>query len=397
MTDEPTTRAHPTLAAAVRHKRQALVLPLLFIAVGAVGTGLGMLVVLQRPLLNTLAAVVPFSILLLLGVWFLSWLDRWEPEPPRFAIGAFLWGAGVSALISGVVNTVYLDITQDLSATAMYSAPLIEESTKALFLYVVLLSTRRGRAELNSLTDALVYGGMVGLGFAWIEHISYALSVETLEEATPIIIGRIVLTSYLHPVLTMVVAVGIWAGVTSRGARRVLAPFMAWLLAVGLHFLHNGSYELLGPWGIAVAAFAEFVAFVTLLVLGVRSRRAERTEIVRQLPAMVHFRWITPLEAGWLADASARKRMLGSAGVQRRTLHDFIQNATELALLRGRLDAMPPGTHPVELLQLHGELADLVAHQRPVVQDILARSNGWHTLEARSGPSWGARPGDGEP
>ncbi|SDY58072.1 Membrane proteinase PrsW, cleaves anti-sigma factor RsiW, M82 family [Tessaracoccus flavus] len=372
-------------------------LPLLFIAVGAIGTALGMLVVLHRPLPNTLAAVVPFTVILLIGVWFLNWLDRWEPEPPRFAIGAFLWGAGVSALISGVVNSLYLGITQDLSATAMYSAPLIEESTKALFLYVVLLSTRRGRAEFNSLTDALVYGGLVGLGFAWIEHIGYALSVETLEESTPIIIGRIVLTSYLHPVLTMIVAVGIWAGVTSRGAGRRLRPFMAWLVAVGLHFLHNGSYELFGPWGIAIAAVAEFVAFVTLIVLGVRSRRAERAEIVRQLPAMVHFGWITPLEAGWLADAPARKRMLGSAGAQRRTLHDFIQNTTELALLRGRLDAMPPGSHPIELLQLHGELADLVAHQRPVVQGILARSNGWHTLEARPGPSWGAPTGDGGP
>src|SRR5918996_3625148 len=33
------------------------------------------------------------------------WIDRWEPEPPRLLLFAFLWGAGFAALSSLIVNT----------------------------------------------------------------------------------------------------------------------------------------------------------------------------------------------------------------------------------------------------------------------------------------------------
>ena len=32
------------------------------------------------------------------------WLDRWEPEPPRLLILAFLWGASVAVLLSVVLE-----------------------------------------------------------------------------------------------------------------------------------------------------------------------------------------------------------------------------------------------------------------------------------------------------
>ena len=28
------------------------------------------------------------------------WLDRWEPEPPRLLVLAFLWGASVAVVVS---------------------------------------------------------------------------------------------------------------------------------------------------------------------------------------------------------------------------------------------------------------------------------------------------------
>lgn len=367
--------------------------PLVFLVLGGVGTLVGMLVFLERPLLQSVLAVVTFTALLAVGVWFLRWLDRWEPEPPLFVVGAFLWGAGVSALISGIVNTVVFYATQSEAAAAMFSAPLIEESTKGLFLVIVLLSTSRGRAEFNSLTDAIVYGGMVGLGFAWIEHIGYALMPETMAESAEIIMVRLLLVAYLHPMLTAMVAIGIWAGVNARGAMRFGWPFLAWALAVGLHFLHNGSVELLGDGGLLVAGVIELIIFLGLILMGVRARRGERDTVAGQLPALVHFGWITPLEAGWLHDLAARRRMVASAGRHRRLLRDFIQNVTELALLRGRLDSARRGDEPPAWVALHGELAELVAHQRPEVHRILSGVNGWAPVQGRSGPSWGAPPG----
>ena len=32
------------------------------------------------------------------------WLDRWEPEPPRLLVLAFLWGASVAVVISTILQ-----------------------------------------------------------------------------------------------------------------------------------------------------------------------------------------------------------------------------------------------------------------------------------------------------
>ena len=34
------------------------------------------------------------------------WLDRWEPEPPRLLVLAFLWGASVAVVIASVLQLV---------------------------------------------------------------------------------------------------------------------------------------------------------------------------------------------------------------------------------------------------------------------------------------------------
>jgi RsiW-degrading membrane proteinase PrsW (M82 family) len=59
-------------------------------ALNPVGTTIGFI-------LSTLAmAVVLFAYL---------WLDRWEPEPPRLLILAFLWGASVSVVLAVVLGS----------------------------------------------------------------------------------------------------------------------------------------------------------------------------------------------------------------------------------------------------------------------------------------------------
>ena len=34
------------------------------------------------------------------------WLDRWEPEPPRLLVLAFLWGASVAVVIASILQLV---------------------------------------------------------------------------------------------------------------------------------------------------------------------------------------------------------------------------------------------------------------------------------------------------
>jgi protease PrsW len=113
-------------------------------------------------------ASIATAVVLLAYLWF----DRWEPEPPRLLIFAFVWGASISVVISlglELASTPWLG-KEGFAAMAV-GPPVIEEAAKGLFL--LFMMTGRRRNELNSLTDCLVYAGFVAAGFAWLENIFY--------------------------------------------------------------------------------------------------------------------------------------------------------------------------------------------------------------------------------
>ena len=100
------------------------------------------------------------------------WLDRYEPEPKSaaghgLALGRFrrdrggAAAAGARRLVRAASPT-----TQSLAVVA----PVTEEASKGLFLFLLLWWRR---AELDGILDGIVYAGMVGIGFAFIENILY--------------------------------------------------------------------------------------------------------------------------------------------------------------------------------------------------------------------------------
>ncbi|MDG1481439.1 MAG: PrsW family intramembrane metalloprotease [Myxococcota bacterium] len=124
-------------------------------------------------ILATLTAV-PYGLLLL-------WLDRNEPEPATLLITAFLWGACVSTMISGEVNSGVANLAFNLTGdpfiadfmAASFSAPFIEEITKG---FAVLLLFTLFHKEFDNVLDGIIYGAIIGLGFAWFENITYYLN-----------------------------------------------------------------------------------------------------------------------------------------------------------------------------------------------------------------------------
>src|SRR6202171_3383726 len=126
-------------------------------AVNPVGTGIGFAL---------------SSVAMTIVVLAYLWLDRGEREPPPVLVLAFLWGASVAVVISTILQlTIEAAINPGQPDTVspwsvVLGAPLTEEAAKGLFL--VLMMTGWRRIELNSLTDCLVYAGLVGAGFAWL-------------------------------------------------------------------------------------------------------------------------------------------------------------------------------------------------------------------------------------
>ena len=86
-----------------------------------------------------LVAIIP----LLVIVPTLLWLDRFEAEPARYLVFAFLWGSLVAVVGAFFLNTYGLRLlvesqwTDPLETGAVYVAPFTEETLKGLGVLLV--------------------------------------------------------------------------------------------------------------------------------------------------------------------------------------------------------------------------------------------------------------------
>ncbi|WP_159797709.1 PrsW family intramembrane metalloprotease [Puerhibacterium puerhi] len=337
----------PRAILAGRSTARPSVLTILVIAISSVCllVALGV-IALEGPsfVVGLLLALLPLP-LLLSGILA---LDRLEPEPPDALVLAFLWGAGVAVLVAMFVNTLGYellleplfgpDLGQYLSATL--GAPVVEETLKGAVLFGMLWLRRH---ELNGPTDGIIYGSMVGLGFATVENVSYYTMTAQVGQLEATFLARGILTPLLHPLCTSLTGVGIAAAATRRpGAGRLAPAFLGLLGAMALHALWNGATA----FGFAGVLFAYGVGFVVLVVLlvVVRVDRARTVAMVgRYLPPYAMTGAVTAQEVRMLSSMPARRaarvwaRAAGGTATAR-AMTDYQQAAVELALLHQRAD-----------------------------------------------------------
>ena len=78
------------------------------------------------------------------------------------------------------------------------------------------MMTGRRRSELNSLTDCLVYAGLVGAGFAWLEDILYIAGGESLGDSLLTAAVRLIMGPFAHSLFTTMFGIGVWFALKSR-------------------------------------------------------------------------------------------------------------------------------------------------------------------------------------
>ena len=387
----PMPRTRPVL-----RKKQVLALPIITIILGSLVMGFFVLATVMGNKGIAVLAIVLSATLSSIGILLLLWLDRWEPEPPHLLVAAFFWGGGVSLVLVLILSAFVEPLGSGDFFSAVIAAPLTEETSKGLFLVLILLASRRGRAEFNSLTDALVYAGFIGIGFSFVEDMMYIAGQNSVGEALTLAGIRLGLGAFSHSIYVSMTAIGLWKGMNSSGAMRVIWPFLGWCGAVALHAIHNGStFFGTGAYFLALV-FVAFPALVFLIVIGVRSSRREGKVVRQQLPAMVHAGWITPTEAGWLGNLRGRKEQLRSANAQgpeeKQRLRAFRDNVTELAFVRDRLDEQQRRRQPLspELLAQHDDLVTLIRNSQQWVQQRLEpHAGGWQTMQGQPGTVYG--------
>ncbi len=237
-------------------------------------------------LLSIVAAAIPT----LVYVGLIYWVDRYEKEPLWLLSAAFLWGALPSIILAYVGNTIlsipfYL-LADETTADALVGsliAPPVEESIKGLALLGIFLLWRD---EIDSPLDGIIYGAMVGMGFAMVENVFYFVNVFAeggLEAWSMNVFLRAVVFGLNHALFTSMTGLGIAvARLSNRTAVKIAAPVLGWSAAVFLHFVHNAAVSF-GNAFCFVALLTDWGGVWLTVVIIAWSLVQERRWIVRYL------------------------------------------------------------------------------------------------------------------
>jgi RsiW-degrading membrane proteinase PrsW (M82 family) len=303
-------------------------------------------------------------------------LDRYEKEPMRTVLAAYAWGAVGAVLLALVLEIITGSLlfaaigNQDAAdvLTSVIGAPLIEETTKGIALLGLVWFFGR---ELDDTLDGLVYGALVGLGFAMTENVLY-LGSEYIDAGASglgqLFVARVVLDGFGHAVYTATTgaAIGWSRSRYGAGGMRYVVPVIGWSLAVLQHALWNSSLLLFGgiigenPSIIKVVLWqAPILTFSALLVLYIIARVSGKRELEtmrEQLAPEVAQGVLTPQEYQMLTSDELRERALDEATRKggregRDRLRRFMQAAAELAFRKYHLsrgERLPPGQESPE-------------------------------------------------
>jgi protease PrsW len=338
---------HPLVP--VRRPKIRTALLWITVVVVLVGSGLFSLLAITREtgVLGLVTGAVLAAIPVFPVVATFLWLDRYEAEPPSLLALAFAWGAGVATFGALVINTASLVAIKsaggDLTTTAVFVAPFVEEAFKGSAVLLILVLRRK---EFDGVVDGIVYAGMAGIGFAFVENVLYlgrALSETGSTGTVFTFVLRCVVSPFAHPLFTAATGIGIGLAVRSRNPLvKIAAPVLGYCVAVLLH----GAWNLSAASGLAGFASAYvllqvpvFIAFATLAIV---ARRREGHLVARHLAVYGSTGWLTPAEVAMLSSLPARRdarNWAARTGGQdaRRAMRDFQELGSELAFLRERM------------------------------------------------------------
>jgi RsiW-degrading membrane proteinase PrsW (M82 family) len=226
-------------------------------------------------------------------------VDRFEKEPAKYLIAAFLWGAIPAALLSLftqlilAVPTVALAGEQgtNLIAVVVY-APVTEEIFKGLAVAMFYLWRKR---EFDGWIDGIVYGSTVGFGFAFVENVLYLSQAPTFGDWLTLFFLRVIVLGFMHGFYTSLIGIGFGLARDARSNTRKLLLILAGFgLAILTHAIHNASIALADIVGIGTlcGGLLNYILLFTLLVglkrVGVRhERQMFKTYLVDEVPAVI--------------------------------------------------------------------------------------------------------------
>ncbi len=231
--------------------------------------------------ISALAAIIPMAAYLV----FIWWFDRYDREPFKLVLQNYLWGA-IGAIIFAVLGSIIFSTIlsqfvlnkDELNYLGtIVVAPVVEEITKGIFLLITVTSRK-----FDNMTDGIVYGGAIGLGFGMTENFLYFISFgTTVSDWITIVIIRTLFSAVMHSVATA--TFGAFLGYAKfKGAKhRILLPLIGLTLAILLHFFWNYSVSFKST--ALTGFFFMFITIIIFLAIFTASVKNDRKQIFAEL------------------------------------------------------------------------------------------------------------------
>jgi RsiW-degrading membrane proteinase PrsW (M82 family) len=186
-------------------------------------------------------------LILLIAVWVVIQIDQYEKEPLPMLLGALMWGALPSTLLSFLLLT---------SSNTLLVA-FIEESIKLLLISIYFITSRH---ELDNPIDSILYSLLIGLGFNFTETFIYSIIQPDLLST----IFRSLFLGANHGLWTSVAALGLYNGYQHKSFTYAIGGITS---AVGLHYLYNTSIILGLPMSIILLGCLFQLGFFILYIM----------------------------------------------------------------------------------------------------------------------------------
>ena len=233
---------------------------------------------------SAIAAFVPMFIYLLL-IWR---FDHYDREPFILIIRNYLWGA-LGAIFFALVGSYVLSFFVSLfvhnpeSLTRIETiiiAPFVEEATKGIFLLMTISSRK-----FDNMTDGIVYGGAIGLGFGMTENFLYfTANTGSFNTWVTLVIIRTLFTSVMHCVSTATLGAFLGYAKFKNIYYKLTFPFLGLASAIFIHFAWNLmiSYDKTEPLGFLFMLITILIFIVVFSISVSNDKRIIYNELLEE-------------------------------------------------------------------------------------------------------------------
>ncbi|NOY05642.1 MAG: PrsW family intramembrane metalloprotease [Chlorobi bacterium] len=272
-------------------------------------------------------AVVPMVFYL----WMVWLMDRYDREPIGLLMLHFLWGA-LGAVFFGIIGSIILSalVGTNEFGDAIFVAPVVEEITKGILLFATVRMRR-----FDNITDGIVYGMAIGLGFGMTENFLYFLSAQTVGDWVFLVIVRTLFSAVMHAMATGIFGAFVGATKFSGFFKRVVFRLLGLFIAMLMHFTWNYSVSINDPAAQGLGLVFILISVVIIFVILQIALAYESKLIRRELGEEVKL-GIIPAEHLSYLPYSSKRRLQGWMPVADKK-KEYIRLATELAFRRYQL------------------------------------------------------------